>query len=797
MAAAVISLSLALGACSTAFSLIDALILRPLPVAHPDQLFFLTYPDSLAKSQPGVRREHDTFSYPQYQSFRQAAGSNLDLFAVSLSWSFTPAGFTALSGEEEPVRVEGISGIGFGLLGVTPALGRLFTSADDSPTQSPVAVLSYAFWSRRFSADPSVLDGSVTLAGRRFRIVGVTRRGFTGLRPGYLTDVWIPLTAAVDARTLASANSTWVGIWGRAKSGRHGEQALKVAWTNFRRDHAGEALSHAARPDQIADYLNTPLLIHSGASGADSLFRAQFARPLWILGVFSGLLLLIAISNVANLLTARAVAREREMALRIAIGASRWRLTRQSLVESGLLAFLSCSLGVAFGAVAAPFLAAQLGASNFPAWLDLRPEWRLLGFIGVVSALVTLFFGAIPVLRASAVNPDQVLKTSSKQSSAAGAIRPFLPIQVAFSFVVLFLSGLLLFSFERLTHVDLGFAPDHVILFTLNAKGVNPAMKSQLIDRIQSVSGVDSAALSQQAPIGGAFAFVMTPFIRFQGRDFERARPVQSPVSPGFFRTMRIRLLAGREFEPRDPESVVIVNEAFVQQYLPGEPVLGRHFEQMGDGKPTQLEIVGVVANSLFNNLREPIRPMMYTPLGNLSGAALEVRTHPDPRALASTLRHEIESIDPALRVRDSILQSARIANTLLSERLLAWLAAFFAIAALVLAGVGLHGVISYFVVRRTKEIGIRMALGAERRAVIRLIVRDVATLIGLGIVAGAATGLALARYAESLLFEVKPTDFRSLATPLICILAACVLAALRPAIRATRVDPVITLRNE
>ncbi len=217
----------------------------------------------------------------------------------------------------------------------------------------------------------------------------------------------------------------------------------------------------------------------------------------------------------------------------------------------------------------------------------------------------------------------------------------------------------------------------------------------------------------------------------------------------------------------------------------------------MGDGKPTQLEIVGVVANSLFNNLREPIRPMMYTPLGNLSGAALEVRTHPDPRVLASTLRHEIESIDPALRVRDLILQSARIANTLSSERLLAWLAAFFAVAALVLAGVGLHGVISYFVVRRTKEIGIRMALGGERRGVIRLIVGDVATLIGLGIVAGAATGLALARYAESLLFEVKPTDFRSLATPLICILAACVLAALRPAMRATRVDPVITLRNE
>ncbi len=781
MAAAVISLSLSLGACSTAFSLIDALILRPLPVAHPDELFYVSYPDLQSSAPPGVPRERNAFNYSQYQSFSQAAGVALNLFGVNLSAGLTPAVF---DGTEEQVRVEGMSGNGFDVLGVPPAAGRLFTASDDTgPTESPVAILSYAFWSRRFGSDPSAFGSIVTIGEHHFRIIGVARQGFSGLTPGYLTDLWIPLTSGVDARTLASRDATWINVWGRRRPGMGGEQALKVAWTDLRRD----------QPRTGA----VPLLINPAGTGADSLFRMQFAHPLWIFGLFSGLLLLIATSNVANLLIARAVARRREMALRIALGAGRRRLVRQLLIESALLAALACSLGIVFGAIAAPFLTARLGISNFPAWLDLRPDWRLLGFMTLLGTVATLFFGVVPAFRASGVNPDEALKSSAHQASSTNALRPLLPVQVAFSFMVLFFSGLLLLSFARLTRIDLGFAPDHVILFDVSGKGVNPDVPGRLLDRIRGVAGVDSASLSQQAPMGGAFAFVMTPFIRFPGRDVESVRPAASTVSPGFFHTMRIRLLEGRELEPGDPDSAVVVNEAFVQQYLAGGRVLGQRFEQIGDGPPVSLQIVGVVANSLFNNLREEVRPMLYTPLGKLGTAAIEVRTVPDPRALTTILRREIESIDPALHVRDSILQSTRISNTLVTERLLAWLAAFFGIAALILAGVGLNGVIGYFVARRTKEIGVRMALGAERPAVVRLIVRNVATLIALGIAAGIAGSLALARYAESLLFEVSPTDFLSLGAPLIVLLGGCVLAALSPAVRATRLDPVTTLRYE
>ena len=809
MSAAVLSLALALGACSTAFSLIDALMLRPLPVSHPERLIYLAWPDPRINAPPGIPREQHSFSYPMFQRFKETAGAHIDLFGANLSNS--PQQAVIDGSETEPVRVEGLSGNAFGLLGVTPAIGRLFTEDDDIHSAArPVTVISHTFWTRRFGADPSVLGRAVTLAGRQFRIAGVARKSFFGLEPGYLTDMWVPLTAGVDARTLAAPDARWIGVWGQnlvgqIRPGDNARQSLQVAFTNFRRDIASQSLPPGTTPEQVTEFIHTSLIFKPAANGADSLFRMQFTRPLWIFGIFSGLLLLIAASNVANLFVARASAREREMALRIAIGAGRGRLVRQLLIESGLLAAAACGLAVAIGSAAAPFLARQLGASSFPAYLDVRPDWRLFGFMSLAGGATTLLFGAIPALRASSVHPDEALKTSAKQSSATGALKPLLPIQVAFSFMVLFLSGLLLTSFDKLIHVDLGFAKDHVALFTIDAKGLSPArqreLQTQLLDRIGRVHGVHSASLSQQGPIGGAFAFVMSPFIRFPGRQTETLRPTLIPVSSGFFSTMQIHLLAGREFNVHDvaaeTPSAAIVNEAFAQRFFPGENPIGQRFEQTGDDKPVEQQIVGLVANSLFNNLREAVTPTVYSPLQNLNGAALEVRTRRDPIPLMGVLRREIESAAPSLRVRSSILQSARIADTLVSERLLAWIAGFFAVSAIVLVAVGLHGVISYFVVRRTKEIGIRMALGAERPAVVRMVVGSVAVLIGVGMAMGAACGIALSRYAVSLLFEVKPMEFRSLAIPLACILIACAAAALRPAIHAARVDPVIALRYE
>ncbi len=804
MSAAALSLALALGACSTAFSLIDAMILRPLPVSHPERLFFLAWPDPQMNAPPGIPREQYSFSYPMFQRFEEAAGPHVDLFGASLSNSLQQAAID--NGETEPVRVEALSGNAFGLLGVTPEIGRPLTEDDDVQSAAhPVTVISHTFWTRRFGADPSALGRTVTIAGRQFRIAGVARKSFFGLEPGYMTDMWIPLRAGVDARTLAAPDAHWIGLWGQTKPGHNGRQPLQIAFTNFRRDTAGQSLPPGTTPEQVTEFIHTNLIFKPGANGRDSLFRLQFTRPLWTFGIFSGLLLLIAASNVANLFIARASARAREMALKIAIGAGRGRLVRQLLIESGLLAAAACAVAVAIGSAAAPFLARRLGASNFPAYLDVRPDWRLFAFMSLAGVLTTLLFGAVPALRASSVHPDEALKTSTKQSSGTGALKPLLPIQVAFSFMVLFLAGLLLISFDKLIHVDPGFAQDHVALFTINSRGGSPAsqrqLQKQLLERIRRGNGVRSASLSQQGPIGGAFAFVMSPFIRFPGRQTEALRPTLIPVSPGFFSTMQIRLLAGREFNEHDVDaetsSSVIVNEAFVQRFFPGENAVGQRFEQTGDDKPVEQQIVGVVANSLFNNLREAVAPTVYSPLQNLNGAALEVRSGPEPALLMGVLRREIESVSPSLRVRSSILQSTRIADTLVSERLLAWIAGFFAVSAIVLVTVGLYGVISYFVVRKTKEIGIRMALGAERPAVVRMVVGNVAVLIGAGMALGTACGIALSRYAISLLFEVRPIEFRSLAAPLACILIACAAAALRPAIHAARVDPVIALRSE
>ncbi len=785
MAAAALSLALSLGACATAFALIDALLLRPLPVARASRLFYLAWPDPKMRVAPGQAKEHDRFSYPMFQRLRETAGSRLDLFGSNWPVPLNPVVFDRATGDRELVRIAALSGNGFSLLGIHPAAGRLLTEDDDAhSTARPVAVISHAFWTRRFGANPFVIGQQATIGTKEFEIVGVVEQSFTGLQPGYLNDLWIPLTAMVDTPALADTRNQWIGVWGHTTpDGAPAEQALQAAFTNFRRDYTA----------QLGDFTDAPLLFHPAAAGADSLFRQQFQRPLWIFGIFSGLLLLIAASNVANLLFARAIGRQREMALRMAIGAGRSRLVQQLLIESGLLAAVAVAGAIAIGKFAAPFLANRLGQTSFPSYLEIRIDWRTLAFMSIAGLLTTLFVGTLPALRASALRPDDALKASARQAASTATLRPLVAIQVGFSFMVLFLSGLLLTSFAKLLRVDVGFAKDHLAVFTLSAKGANA---DQLLDRLRRMNGVRAAGLSMQAPIGGVFAFTMSPFIQFPGRARETLRPSWIPVSPGFFETMRIPLRSGRDLRNGE-QNTTLVNDAFAQRFFPGQNAVGQHFQLIGDDKPATEEIVGVVGNSLFNNLREPVTPTIYTPLASLNGSSLEVRTESDPRALIGTLRRAMEQTDPTLHVRSAMLQTTLIDDTLVSERLLAWLGGFFAVSAIVLVAVGLHGIIAWFVVRRTGEIGIRMALGAEAPAVIHQVVMSVATLICAGIVLGAASGIAVSRYATSLLFDVKPLAFLSLAAPVACILAASLAAALRPAMRAARIDPVIALRYE
>jgi putative ABC transport system permease protein len=807
--AAILSLALAIGACTAAFSLIDALVLRPLPLPAPGQLIDIALVAPAFFSPDNQPRESDSFSYPQYELLRDAARGQADIFAMNLSAGFRPALFDDAGGATENVRAESISGRGFEILGVKPAFGRLIQPDDDAGAGGhPVAVLSYSFWKRRFGASPSAIGRWVNVAGKQFQIVGVAAYPFSGVRPGYLTDLWLPLSVAADPRALVNPDGGDIAVFGRLHDGiaaSRVREPLQAAMTNFLRDRVRINPPRNLRGAQLQQFTDEPLLVRDASAGRNSLFRAQFRRPLRILALICALLLLLACSNVANLMIARASARGAEMALRISLGAGRRRLIQQLLVESALLAASACALGLLFAASIAPSLVAQLGPTEFPAWLDVGPGYRTLAFALTLSLLTALLFGVMPALRASSVSPGAALKSGGLQySGRIVSLGWVLTAQVGFSVAVLFLSGLLLFSFRKLIAVDLGFDRRNVVLFDLSPRvsGSHPHDSgAELLEHLRHLTAVQSASLSQQRPIGGDMAWIMTPIVRLPGRPNEAVRPRETPVSAGFFGAMHIRWIAGRDFLPEEIASnsqSVIVNQAFVDKFLPHQDPLGQKFEKLTDDPdPVPQQIVGVVANFRYNNLREIEGPSIYTPLRSLAGATLNIRTSSLSPSMISWLRRQIEAAAPELMVRGSILLESQIDDTLISERLLALLAGFFSVVALLLTGVGLYGVVNYAAVRRTREMGIRIALGARRAAVVRLIAGGAAIPVMSGIGLGIASGIGLARYLESQLFGVKPTDLGSLAAPLACILIAAVAAVLPPALRAAAADPLDALRHE
>ena len=807
--AAIASLALAIGSCTAAFALVDALILRPLPVPDPHQLIDIALVLPPFFSPENVAHESDTFSYPQYELFRDAARGRADLLALSLSGGLQPAIFDDSGNASENVRADSISGAGFQILGVKPLLGRLIQPDDDSLTDGHhVAVLSYPFWRRRFGASPSAIGHWVMIGRKQFQIVGVSAVPFSGVRPGYLTDIWLPLSVAADPANLRDPDRGSVQVWGRLHPGVKPSQVrepLQAAITNFLRERVRINPPRNLHGSQLDQFVDSPLHVQDASRGLDSLFRLQFRRPLSILTLICILLLLIACANVANLMLARASTRDAEMALRVSLGATKSRLFEQMLVEGGELAFLAGALALLFAAFAAPAMVLRLGSTEFPAWLNVSPSFRTVSFTASLSLFAALLFCLAPALRASSVSPNVTLKAAAVQHSPSmGLLRWTLAAQIGFSVAVLFLAGLLLLSFRKLIKVDLGFVPDNVVLFDLAPRDAGfPRRDSgvKLLDHLRDLPYVEAASISQQRPMGGDLVWISLPIIRLPGRSNETVRPTEVPVSPGFFNAMKIRWIAGRDFgteEMASPSPAVIVNQAFVKKFLAGRDPIGQVFEKISDDPtPVKQQIVGVVANARYNNLREPERPSIYTPLREVAGGTLNVRTRSSAVSLIPSLRKEIESAAPELTVRGSILLESQIANTLISERLLAVLAGFFSVVALILASVGLYGVINYVAVRRTREIGIRIALGATRSAAVRLILFDTSTPLVAGIALGIITGIWMAHYLAAQLFEVKPNDFWSLSAPLICILIAAGVATLPPALRAASAHPLDALRHE
>jgi predicted permease len=751
-----------------------------------------------------VPQPSDSFSYQAYSLLRDQARDHADLFAFTLSGGLQSAEFEDAGGASENVRAESISGRGFEVLGVRPALGRLIFSDDDHPTDGhPVAVLSYAFWKRRFAASPSAIGKWVQVAGRRYQIVGVAARGFSGVQPGYLTDLWLPLTVAADPRALNSPDRGLVQIWGRllpdADPARLAAR-LQAIHGNFLRERVYVRPPRQLNAAQLEQLIEAPLIVRDASRGRDSLFRQRFAHPLRILGLICALLLLVACSNVGNLLIARAAARRHEMALRASLGATRARLVQQMLVESAQIAAAASLTALAIAAFAAPAIGMRIGTTEFPAFLDVAIDARAIAFAGGLTLLTALLCGVIPSFRASSSAPASALHSNAR----IAPMKWMLAAQVGFCVAVLFLSGLLLLSFRRLISLDLGFRNDNVALLDLQPRardGYRRNPGTDMIETVRHLPGVASAALSQQRPMGGDFVWILRPFVRMRGGAVETVRPVEVPVSAGFFQTLGVPWIAGRDFLPEEidrPSQAVIVNQAFVDLFLSGRNPIGQTFDKLADDPdPVRLQIVGVAANARWNNLREPEQPTLYTPLRDAAGATLLVRTSARTASLIPVLRKEVEAAAPALTVRGSILLSSQIDNLLVSERLLATLAAFFSIVALLLAGVGLYGVMHFAAVRRTREIGIRMALGAKRGSVVRLMLSDTSIPLAAGVAAGIGAGGALARYLASQLFGVRPMEFWTLAAPLACIFIAAAVAVLPPALRAAASDPAAILRHD
>ena len=789
--AALVSLSLAVGACTAAFSLIDALILRPLPVDDPQSLVYV------ALRGPTDARDGLSFNYPLFREMRTASSRQVRLFALS-DQARRDAVFDD-SGQVEKVYGQWVSGDAFAILGVKPALGRVLVSTDDvNPGQHPVAVLSYDFWKRRFAGSPEVLGRWVTIREKPLQIVGVAAKGFTGVEPGIMTDIWAP-TMMWDDRAISDPATRWFRIWGRL----HADVApgpastvLQSVFTSFARDQVARR-SEESR-DRLEQLLNTRVHLRSAATGPSGL-RENFARALWMLGALAAMVLLAASMNVASLLVARAAARQREMALRASIGAGRGRLIQQALIESGLLALTSCALGAVLSLVATPMIVSMTSTSATIVRLDVWPDWRVLVFLGGLAVLVTFLFGLAPALHAAAAPPADALRSGGgRHVTRVGLFRPLVAAQIAFSFVVLFVGGLCLASFAKLLRTDLGFDASNLTLVSVTASsagedhGPSPAAWASLLERLEHTPGIDAASLSSWGLFTGSGR---NKSVRIPGRPVDAYTPWYLPVSPGFLRTMRIPLVAGRDLEWRDarPElsTAVIVNESFARRYFPGESAIGKRFFRIDGGATLAAqEVIGVAKDAKYTDIREPAPPTVYEAYWPQNAAVVQMRTRLEMGALRAALREEIPRAHAAFRLGDVTPQSTLVDNHLVRDRALALLSAFFSLVASILVVVGVYGLLSYTVLQRTREIGIRLALGAHPMRIAALTLRDVGGMTVIGLVIGGVGAALTGRFMTTLLYEVTPSDMWSIAAPLLALLAACAFAAVIPVQRAMRIAP-------
>jgi putative ABC transport system permease protein len=812
---AVASLALGIGANAAIFQLIDAVRLRTLPVADPQQLAVVRITDLTHRSGHIVGRyaELSNAMWEQIRDHQQA-------FSSIFAWGEQQFNL-ATGGEVRYAQGIWISGDFFKTLEVPVLLGRTITSADDHRgCGSPPAVLSYSFWQSEYGGNPDVLGRKITLEGHPFEIIGVTPAGFSGVDVGHYFDVAIPLCSEPIMRAENSLLEQRIGWW-LASMGR-----LKAGVTLARASAQLNAISRGIleatvppdySPDRVKHYMEYRFAAFPAANGFSNLRRgypgSDFESPLWILLTIAGLVLLIACTNIANLMLARAGAREREIAVRLSLGASRGRLIRQLLAESLLLAVMGAVCGATLAQWLSRYLVASISTAGGPLFIYLEFDWRVLGFTTGIAALTSLFFGLAPAFRATRVAPAAVLKAAGRGMTGDherfSLRRALVVSQIAFSLVLVV--GALLFSrsLGKLLSVDPGFQQTGILETDVDLSKLKlPPTQRQnykltLIERLRAIPGVDAAADASVVPISVNW---WNDYVNLAGAT-ERAatEPNFDRVSPDYFKTLRIPLLAGRAFDEHDTSTapkVAIVNERFVKTILHGANPIGVRFQiEEYAGRPRPMhEIVGLVKDTKYGQLSEEFSPIVYVTTAQDDRpdqyAQLLIRSNLPLANLTTAVKSAIAEASPAISIEFGLLQT-QIRNSLLRERLMAELSGFFGGLAALLAMIGLYGVISYSVARRTNEIGIRMALGARRENIVKMILGEAGLMVVVGLAIGTGLALAVGKMASALLFGLKPHDPLTILLSAVGLAVVAVLASYLPARRATRVDPLVALRYE
>ena len=802
-AVAVISIALGVGANTAIFSIFEALLLRSLPVPHPQRLL---------QVQVEVNgRRSDSFSYPMIR----ALAERNDVFA-------SLGGFTGNSFDvgpaEAPVRTPGawVSGGFYAALELQPAGGRLLTPEDDTPGAPLVAVISDGYWERRYQRDPSAVGSVLLIEGQPTTIVGVTPPGFTGANVGERSDVTLAFQALPrlnpDRAGLLEAGNHFNRILARAAPGLSLGEArarLKALWPGI----ASVSVHAKTPPERRAAMLASTLDLVSGGTGWTPL-RSQYARPLSVLMVISALVLLIACANVANLLLARSSARRREIAVRLAIGASRGRVVRQLLSESLLLAALGAALGIVLAQLGSRLLLQLVAEGPRVVGLGVGLNPQVLGFTVALTGLTGLLFGLAPALRATAAGGSASLQSGSRAVAGAGGrlASSLVAAQAALSLLALVGAGLFVQTLRNLQAVDAGFRHEGVLMLdvevrrALRASGTDgdariAAFLRESLDALSQVNGVGAVSVSNYTPVSGGF---WSQRVLVDGRGMGEDEPPFFAVSPGFFATLQTRVVRGRDFGPRDDRSappVAIVNEEFLRRFIPDGDALGRRVSVADSPSFQDMEVVGVAANAIPYSLREPARPCVFVPLfqlpaGRLASVTFEIRAAGSLAGVATAVETVMRARLPGVPVATRSF-TAQVESSIRREILMARLASFFGALALALGAVGLYGLLGYLVTQRTGEIGIRMALGARRGQVIRMVLGGGLRLVAIGLALGLPLVAGIARLVAGLLFDLSPTDAPTIAAAVAVLTATALAAGLLPARRASRVDPMTALRCE